>query len=66
MLTWNTRGSGVQRWKDLDDMLVAFRELTSKVPKYLFLDEIQSVKNYGSWFRKRLNARCISLVLHRL
>jgi predicted AAA+ superfamily ATPase len=43
--------------EDLDDMLVAFRELTGKAPKYLFLDEIQSVKDYGSWFRKRLNAK---------
>ncbi|WP_338599093.1 AAA family ATPase [Sulfolobus tengchongensis] len=42
---------------DLDDILVAFYELTGKKPKYLFLDEIQSVKDYGSWFRKRINAR---------
>ncbi|MEM0084166.1 MAG: ATP-binding protein [Candidatus Methanomethylicia archaeon] len=42
---------------DLDDMILAFYELTGKKPKYIFLDEIQTVKNYGGWFRKRLNAR---------
>lgn len=42
---------------DLDDMLIAFYELTGKKPKYLFLDEIQNVENYGSWFRKRIEAK---------
>lgn len=45
---------------DLDDMIIAFYELTGKAPKYLFLDEIQSVKDYGSWFRKRLDKVFIS------
>ena len=43
--------------EDLDKVLIAFVELTGKQPKYIFLDEVQNVKNYGSWFRKRLNAR---------
>jgi len=43
--------------EDLDKVLISFVELTGKQPKYIFLDEIQNVKNYGSWFRKRLNAR---------
>lgn len=38
-------------------MLVGFYELTGKRPKYLFLDEIQGVRDYGGWFRKRLDAR---------
>ncbi|BDC19834.1 AAA family ATPase [Acidianus sp. HS-5] len=42
---------------DLDKSLVSFTELTGKQPKYLFLDEIQNVKGYGSWFRKKINAR---------
>lgn len=42
---------------DLDDMLKAFMELTGKEPAYIFLDEIHVVENYGSWFRKRLNAK---------
>lgn len=42
---------------DLDKLLVSFMELTGKQPKYLFLDEIQNVKDYGSWFRRKLNAR---------
>ncbi len=42
---------------DLDDMLVAFYELTGKRPRYIFLDEVQVVKGYGGWFRKRLDAR---------
>ncbi|MEM2866590.1 MAG: ATP-binding protein [Candidatus Hadarchaeales archaeon] len=42
---------------DLDEMLVGFYELTGKRPKYLFLDEIQGVKDYGGWLRKRLDAR---------
>lgn len=42
---------------DLDDILTAFYELTGKKPRYLFLDEIQTVKDYGSWFRRRLDAR---------
>lgn len=42
---------------DLDDMLVAFYELTGKRPKHMFLDEVQVVKGYGAWFRKRLDAR---------
>jgi predicted AAA+ superfamily ATPase len=45
------------RSSDLDDMLKAFMELTGKEPTYMFLDEIHNVENYGSWFRKRLNAR---------
>ncbi len=49
---------------DLDDMFVAFQELTGKEPKYIFLDELQSVKNYGGWFRKRLNAGIYITVLH--
>ncbi len=43
--------------EDLDKILIAFVELTGKQPKYVFLDEIQNVENYGSWFRKRLNSR---------
>jgi len=43
--------------EDLDKVLIAFVELVGKQPKYIFLDEVQNVKNYGSWFRKRLNAR---------
>jgi len=43
--------------EDLDKVLISFVELTGKQPKYIFLDEVQNVKNYGSWFRKRLNAR---------
>ncbi|BAB67096.1 ATP-binding protein [Sulfurisphaera tokodaii] len=43
--------------KDLDKIIKAFIELTGKQPKYIFFDEIQNVKDYGSWFRKRLNAR---------
>ena len=43
--------------EDLDKVLIAFVELTGKDPKYIFLDEVQNVKNYGSWFRKRLNAK---------
>jgi len=42
---------------DLDDMLKAFMELTGNEPSYIFLDEIHKVENYGSWFRKRLNAK---------
>ena len=42
---------------DLDKIILSFEELTGKTPKYIFFDEIQNVKNYGSWFRKRLNAR---------
>lgn len=42
---------------DLDEMLVGFYELTGKRPRYLFLDEIQGVKDYGGWLRKRLDAR---------
>jgi Predicted ATPase (AAA+ superfamily) len=42
---------------DLDDMLKAFMELTGNEPSYIFLDEIHNVENYGSWFRKRLNAK---------
>ena len=42
---------------DLDDILTAFYELTGKKPRYLFLDEIQTVKDYGSWFRRRLDAK---------
>ncbi|MFN3804827.1 MAG: ATP-binding protein [Pyrobaculum sp.] len=42
---------------DLDDMLAAFQELTGKRPRYLFLDEIQAVRDFGSWFRRRLDAR---------
>ncbi|MEM2202947.1 MAG: ATP-binding protein [Sulfolobales archaeon] len=42
---------------DLDDMLIAFQELTGKEPKYIFLDELQVVRDYGGWFRRRLNAR---------
>ncbi|MEM2137386.1 MAG: ATP-binding protein [Candidatus Methanomethylicia archaeon] len=42
---------------DMDDMLTAFYELTGKKPKYIFLDEIQVLKEYGGWFRKRLDAR---------
>lgn len=42
---------------DLDDMLVAFYELTGKKPKYMFLDEVQAVREYGDWFRRRLDAR---------
>lgn len=38
-------------------MLKAFIELTGKKPAYIFLDEIHNVENYGSWFRKRLNAK---------
>jgi len=43
--------------EDLDKVHIYFVELTGKQPKYIFLDEVQNVKNYGSWFRKRLNAR---------
>jgi len=43
--------------EDLDKVLISFVELTGKQPKYIFLDEVQNVKNYGSWFRKRLNVR---------
>lgn len=42
---------------ELDEMLIAFQELTGKNPKYLFLDEIQKVKDYGGWFRKNLQSR---------
>jgi len=42
---------------DLDDMLVAFYELTGKKPKYMLLDEIQVVEGCGGWFRKRLEAK---------
>ncbi len=45
---------------DLDDMLKAFYELSrpdTRFPLYLFLDEVQNVKEYGGWFRKRLDAR---------
>ncbi|BFI74668.1 hypothetical protein YN1HA_7660 [Sulfurisphaera ohwakuensis] len=38
-------------------MLIAFTELTGKKPKYLFLDEIQNIRDYGSLFRKRLDAK---------
>lgn len=42
---------------DLDKVLKAFIELTGKQPKYIFFDEIQNIKGYGSWFRKRFNGR---------
>jgi hypothetical protein len=42
---------------DLDKIILSFEELTGKTPKYIFFDEIQDVKDYGSWFRKKLNAR---------
>jgi predicted AAA+ superfamily ATPase len=45
---------------DLDNMLVAFYELSkpdNSIPLYLFLDEIQNVQDYGRWFRRRLNAK---------
>jgi len=41
---------------DLDKLVKAFVELTGKQPKYIFFDEIQNVKDYGSWFRRRINA----------
>jgi len=40
---------------DLDNIVKAFVELTGKQPKYIFFDEIQNVKGYGSWFRERYN-----------
>jgi predicted AAA+ superfamily ATPase len=46
--------------EDLDNMLGAFYELSRPdpdLPVYLFLDEMQNVRDYGRWFRKRLNAR---------
>jgi len=46
--------------ENLDNMLEAFYELSRPdptMPIYLFLDEIQNVRNYGRWFRKRLNAK---------
>ncbi len=46
--------------ESLENMLKAFYELskpdTSKAT-YFFLDEIQNVRDYGRWFRKRLNAK---------
>ncbi|BCU71230.1 ATP-binding protein [Stygiolobus caldivivus] len=42
---------------DLDKLLTSFIELTGKQPKYLFFDEIQNVRGYGSWFRKKINAK---------
>lgn len=45
---------------DLEEMLKAFHELSRpdpRFPLYLFLDEIQKVKDYGKWFRRRLDAR---------
>ncbi|MEM4216767.1 MAG: ATP-binding protein [Candidatus Methanomethylicaceae archaeon] len=45
------------RANDLDDMLSAFYELTAKKPKYLFLDEIQTVEGYGSWLRRRSDSK---------
>jgi hypothetical protein len=33
---------------DLDNVVKAFVELTGKQPKYIFFDEIQNVKGYGS------------------
>ncbi|MEM3655711.1 MAG: ATP-binding protein [Thermoprotei archaeon] len=44
----------------LDNMIEAFYELSKpdpSTPIYLFLDEIQSVRDYGRWFRRRLNAK---------
>jgi predicted AAA+ superfamily ATPase len=46
--------------QSLDDMLKAFYELSKPdpaFPVYLFLDEIQNVRDYGRWFRKRLKVR---------
>ncbi|AOL17856.1 AAA family ATPase [Sulfolobus sp. A20] len=43
--------------EDLDKILTIFVELTGKQPRYIFLDEVQNVENYGSWFRKRLTSR---------
>ncbi|PSO04385.1 AAA family ATPase, partial [Candidatus Marsarchaeota G2 archaeon ECH_B_SAG-G06] len=46
--------------EDLDNMLEAFYEISRPDPSfpiYLFLDEIQKVRDYGRWFRKRLNAK---------
>ncbi len=46
--------------ENLDNMLEAFYELSRPdptMPIYLFLDEIQNVRNYDRWFRKRLNAK---------
>ncbi len=51
---YRLKGSKVE---DLDKILLTFVELTGKQPKYIFLDEVQNVENYGSWFRKRLNSR---------
>jgi predicted AAA+ superfamily ATPase len=46
--------------EDLDNMLEALYEISRPDPSfpiYLFLDEIQKVRDYGRWFRKRLNAK---------
>jgi len=51
---YRLKGSKVD---DLDKILTIFVELTGKQPKYVFLDEIQNIENYGSWFRKRSNFR---------
>lgn len=51
---YRIKGSRVE---DLDKILTIFVELTGKQPKYIFLDEVQNVENYGSWFRKRLGSR---------
>jgi len=37
-------------------MVEAFVELAGKRPRYLFLDEVQKVGDYGGWLRRRLNA----------
>jgi len=44
------------RAQDLDEMVEAFVELAGKRPRYLFLDEVQRVGDYGGWLRRRLNA----------
>jgi predicted AAA+ superfamily ATPase len=43
--------------RQLDQLIQAFQELTGKVPRYVFLDEVHRVGNYGEWFRKRIDTK---------
>jgi predicted AAA+ superfamily ATPase len=51
---------GSLKVEDLDEMLKVFYEISRPKPDstiHFFLDEIQNVKEYGKWFRRRLNAK---------
>ncbi len=49
--------------EELDDLFVAYHELSDKEPKYIFLDEVQAVEHWSKFVRRLHNTKKYKLVV---